>query len=53
VRFDAVSDGSFREYRVRLADSAGYRGAITGLRIDPADEAGGTARLRAVRFVAE
>ncbi len=53
VRFDAVSDGSFREYRVRLADSAGYRGAIIGLRIDPADGAGGAVRVRAVRFVAE
>jgi hypothetical protein len=53
VRFAAVTDGAFREYRVRLADSAAYRGMITGLRIDPADGGGGTVRVRGARFAAE
>ena len=53
VRFDATPDGALRQYRVRLADSAHYRGLITGLRIDPAEGAGGTVRVKAVRFAAE
>ena len=51
LRFDSVSDGQFREIRIRLAGATGYRGAITSLRIDPADRAGGSVRLRAVRLV--
>jgi hypothetical protein len=48
VRFAAEGDGQFREYRVRLVDSAEYRGTITQLRFDPADEAGGSVRVRRV-----
>src|SRR5207253_2201880 len=40
MRFEANPDGRFRAYRVRLADSPEYRGAITQLRFDPARIAG-------------
>jgi hypothetical protein len=53
VRFEGKPDGAFHEYRVRLAESTEYRGAITQVRFDPADHAGGTVRVRAVRFTKE
>lgn len=53
LRFKGNSDGAFHEYRVRLADSPEYGGAITQLRFDPADNAGGTVRIRAIRFTGE
>jgi len=53
LRFEGKSDGALHEYRVRLADSPEYRGAITQLRFDPADHAGGTVRIRAIHFAGE
>ena len=53
LRFEGNADGAFHEYRLRLANSPVYRGAITQVRFDPADYAGGTVHLRAIRFVGE
>jgi hypothetical protein len=53
VRFEGNMGGAFHEYRIRLADSPEYHGAITQLRFDPADSAGGKVRIRAVRFSSE
>ncbi|WP_348546997.1 hypothetical protein [Chthoniobacter sp.] len=53
LRFDGNPDGAFHEYRIRLSDSPAYRGAITQLRFDPADHAGGTVRIRAIHFAGE
>ena len=53
VRFDVVPGGQFHEYRVRLADSKNYCGAITQIRLDPSDAAGGTVRIKSVRFEKE
>ncbi|MEI9898228.1 MAG: hypothetical protein WDN28_31325 [Chthoniobacter sp.] len=53
VRFQGNSDGAFHEYRLRLVASAAYRGAISQLRFDPADQAGGTVRIRAIHFAEE
>jgi len=53
LRFDGNPDGAFHEYRLRLADSPAYRGAITQLRFDPADHAGGTVRIRAIHFAGQ
>jgi hypothetical protein len=53
MRFEGNPDGAFHEYRVRLAASPAYRGAISQLRFDPADHAGGTVRIRAIHFAAE
>lgn len=53
LRFAGKADGVFHEYRLRLADSAAYRGTITQLRFDPADNAGGTVKVRAIRFAGE
>jgi len=53
IRFDGKSDDAFHEYRIRLADSPEYRGTITQVRFDPADNAGGTVRLRAIRFAGD
>jgi hypothetical protein len=50
LRFAGTVDDKYHEYRVRLADSPAYRGTITQLRLDPADHAGGTVRVRAIRF---
>lgn len=50
LRFAGTVDGKYHEYRVRLTDSPAYRGTITQLRLDPADHAGGTVRVRAIRF---
>lgn len=50
VKFPITGDGEFREYRVRLADSREYRGAIVQLRIDPPE---GRVRIRGVRLGAE
>nr|MDQ2687541.1 hypothetical protein [Armatimonadota bacterium] len=35
VTFDVISDGKFHRYEVNLAASPEYRGAVTGLRLDP------------------
>jgi hypothetical protein len=35
VTFEAVPDGKYHDYEVDLASSPEYRGAITGLRLDP------------------
>ncbi len=51
--FPVQSDGQFHEYRVRLADSANYRGAIVQLRLDPANESAGAVRVRSIRFSRE
>ena len=50
ANFDVNGDGEFREYRVRLADSPGWRGAVIQLRLDPvpAGAPGAAVRLRAV-----
>jgi hypothetical protein len=53
IRFEGKSDEGFHEYRIRLADSPEYRGMITQVRFDPADHAGGSVRLRAIRFAAD
>jgi hypothetical protein len=53
LRFEGKSDGQFHKYRLRLADSPEYRGAITQLRFDPADHAGGKVRIRAIHFAGE
>ena len=53
IRFEGKSDDAFHEYRIRLADSPEYRGAITQVRFDPADNAGGAVRVRAIRFAGE
>lgn len=53
LRFAGNVDGAFHEYRIRLADSPAYRGTITQLRFDPADKAGGTVRVRAIRCAGE
>jgi hypothetical protein len=53
LRFEGLSDGAFHEYRIPLTKLPGYQGAITQVRFDPADHAGGTVRLRAIRFTTE
>jgi len=35
VTFKVIPDGIYRTYKVNLSDSAGYRGVITGIRLDP------------------
>lgn len=50
--FEVKGDGEFREYRVRLAGQPGWRGAVVQLRIDPANAAGGTVRVRSIRLEA-
>ncbi|HEY2341941.1 MAG TPA: hypothetical protein VGH90_02875 [Chthoniobacteraceae bacterium] len=49
--FPISSDGQFREYRFPLSNIATYSGAIVALRIDPAHEAPGEAKIRSVRLV--
>lgn len=46
-------DGVFREYRVRLADSPAYRGLLLQLQLHPANDAGGSVRIRSVRMERE
>lgn len=50
VTFDVVPDGKFRRYVVDLSASPEYRGAITGLRLDPepSGRAGDWVRLRSL-----
>jgi hypothetical protein len=46
------SDGQYHLYRVKLSESAGYRGIITGLRLDPVNGRDDTAvfRIRSIGF---
>ncbi len=48
--FDVQGDGEFREYRVPLTTAAPWRDPIVQLRFDPANEAGGTVRVRSIRL---
>lgn len=50
IHFPVTNDGEFHEVRVRLADSPEYRGSIVQFRLDPANAAGGSVRLRSVRL---
>jgi hypothetical protein len=45
-------DGAYRTFAVRLADSAEYKGAITGLRFDPVGEGtkGEWVRVKSIGF---
>jgi hypothetical protein len=53
IRFEGHPDGAFHEYRLPLNTAPGYEGAITQLRFDPADNAGGTVHVRSIRFARE
>jgi hypothetical protein len=50
--FEIVPDGAYRTYAVRLADSAEYKGVITGLRLDPVAEGatGEWVRVKSIGF---
>lgn len=50
LSFPVNGDGEFHEVRVRIADAPGYRGGITGLRIDPPGGEGDSVRVRSVRL---
>lgn len=51
-RFPVTADGQMRTYAVDLGASPEYRGAITGLRIDPVDAGGPgeSVRIRSIGF---
>lgn len=46
IAFPVVGDGAYRHYEVDLTASPEYRGAITGLRIDPVGSGGPDQRVR-------
>jgi hypothetical protein len=48
--FATTGDGKYREYRVRVADSAAWRGEIVQLRLDPVNRAMGSMRVRSIRL---
>jgi len=50
VRFDVIADGQFHDYRVRLADEASWRGQITSLRLDPANQPGTKVEVDSIRL---
>jgi hypothetical protein len=45
VKIDAIGDGRFHRYLVKLADNPEYRGAITGIRLNVHTTSQGTSRL--------
>ena len=55
MAFPVQPDGEYHTYRVRLADSPNYRGALVGLRWDPAPAgtAGDWVRVRSIRLAGE
>jgi hypothetical protein len=50
VRFRIIPDGKYHTYAVPLSSSAEYRGAITGLRLDPGPGGGAGDRVR-IRYI--
>jgi hypothetical protein len=52
VTFEVVPDGKYHDYEVDLTSSPEYRGAITGLRLDPepAGRPGDFVRIKAISF---
>lgn len=50
VHFPVNADGEMHEYRLRLADNPEYKGTIIQFRFDPANEPGGSVRVKSVRM---
>jgi hypothetical protein len=55
LTFPIQPDGEFHRYRVRLADSPRYRGALVGLRWDPVPQGapGDWVKIRSIRLAGE
>lgn len=49
--FKLIADGAIHEYRLNVAQAAGWRGYLEGLRIDPTDVVGAAIALDYVRVV--
>jgi glycosyl transferase family WbsX len=50
VRFEVTGDGAFHDYRLDLSRHPRWRGTITGLRLDPANQRGVEVEVDAIRL---
>jgi len=50
VRFEVIADGQFHDYRIRVGDTASWRGMITSLRLDPANQPGVQVEVDSIRL---
>lgn len=50
VRFKTIIDGEFHTYTIDMSTNPGWKGIITGLRLDPANKTGAKIEIAYVRF---